>query len=110
MRARRAGNLEPAVAFLPLCAKLIRVTDHVLGRIQHAARYGRVIPTQHARERMRLRNADPRDVDSAIHSATVAIEQDEGAVRLEGGSDLDGDPLTVVVREIRPGLLVITVI
>jgi hypothetical protein len=59
---------------------------------------------------MQERSAEPGDVKNAILTAAVAIEQEENAVRLEGGTDLDGDSLTVVVREIQPGLFIITVL
>jgi hypothetical protein len=86
------------------------VPDGVLDRIKHAARYGRVIPSLHARARMQERNAEPRDVKNAIITATTAIEQEQAAVRLEGGTDLDSVALTVVVREVQPGLYIITVL
>jgi hypothetical protein len=66
------------------------VTDGLLDRIKHAAKFGRIIPSQHAKERMQERNAEPKDVENAILTASKAIEQEQGAVRLEGGRDLDG--------------------
>lgn len=59
---------------------------------------------------MQERNAEPRDVKNAIITATTAIEQEQAAVRLEGGTDLDSVALTVVVREVQPGLYIITVL
>jgi hypothetical protein len=60
------------------------------------------------------RGAQPSDVKRAVVTALRAVEQlgdEQGpAFRLEGGTDLDGDPLVVVVREIQPGLFVITVL
>ena len=49
------------------------------------------------------------DVKRAILTATSALDQGDGSYRLDGGCDLDGDELVVVVREIRPGVLVITI-
>jgi hypothetical protein len=65
-----------------------------LENIQHASRHGRVLLTRHA--------------EHAIRSATRAVAEGD-KVRLEGGTDLDGDALVVVVREIQCGLKVITV-
>lgn len=84
------------------------MTD-ALSAIHRAARYGRIVPTAHARERMDERGAQARDVKKAILTATTALDQGDGSYRLEGGCDLDGDALVVVVREIQPGLLVITI-
>jgi hypothetical protein len=80
-----------------------------LARIQQAARYGRVILTRHAEEEAENANVQARDIENAIRTATVAMEQEQRKFRLEGGTDLDGDSLTVVIREIQPGLLVVTV-
>ncbi len=80
-----------------------------LARIQHAARYGRVILSHHAQEEADDANVQARDIEHAIRTATSAVPQEDSKFRLEGGADLDGEPLTVVVREIQPGLLVITV-
>jgi hypothetical protein len=83
--------------------------DGALNRIQHAARFGRVIPSAHARQRMALRGAQAGDVMNAIRTATVAIHEGETKYRLEGGIDTDGDALVVVVAEVQPGLYVITI-
>jgi hypothetical protein len=80
-----------------------------LARIQHAARYGRIILTGHAQEEAENAKAQARDIENAIRTATVADLQEQSKFRLEGGVGLDGEPLGVVVREIQPGLLVITV-
>jgi hypothetical protein len=79
-----------------------------LTRIQHAARFGRVIPSAHARQRMAVRGAQARDVMNAIRTATSALHEGETKYRLEGGVDTDGDGLVVVVAEVQPGLYVIT--
>ncbi len=80
-----------------------------LARIQHAARYGRVILSLHAQDEADNANVRARDIEHAIRTATSAVAQEQGRFRLEGGTGLDGESLIVVVREIRPGLLVITV-
>ncbi len=79
-----------------------------LAKVQHAARYGRVILTRHAEQEAENANVQAHDIEHAIRTATVAFAQ-SGAVRLEGGTDLDGDGLVVVVREIQCGLRIITV-
>jgi hypothetical protein len=79
-----------------------------LARIQHAARYGQILLSVHAEEEMENANVDARGVKNAILTATAAVVQ-PGRFRLEGGVALDGEALVVVVREVRPGLFVITV-
>jgi hypothetical protein len=79
-----------------------------LERIQHAARHGRVLLTRHAEDEASNAKVQARDIGHAIRSATRAVVQGD-KVRLEGGTDLDGDALVVVVREIQCGLKVITV-
>ena len=83
--------------------------DTALGRIQHAARFGQILLSKHAREEMENARVQARDVQRAILSASVALAQPEGVYRLEGGTAIDGEELIVVLREIRPGLFVITV-
>jgi hypothetical protein len=95
--------------------------ESALARVQRAASYGQIRTTTHGRERMSERGVLAEDVKKAIRSATRAIEQPaepprDGRpgrgprVRLEGGTDTDGDPLTVVVAEEREGLRVVTVL
>jgi hypothetical protein len=84
--------------------------DELLARVQRAAKLGDTITTKHARERMNSRGALAADVQRAILTATVAIEQPaEQTIRLEGGTDTDGDSLTVVVAEDPRGLRIVTV-
>lgn len=80
-----------------------------LARSQRAARYGRVILSDHAQEEADNANVQARDIEHAIRTATSVLAQEESKFRLEGGTDLDGVPLTVVVREIQAGLRVVTV-
>jgi hypothetical protein len=79
-----------------------------LDAIQHACRYGRVIGRGHAADEAENAQVQARDIEHAIRSATRAVVQGS-KVRLEGGTDLDGDELVVVVCEIQCGLKVITV-
>jgi hypothetical protein len=84
--------------------------DDLLARLQLAAKLGQVTTTKHARDRMGERGATAADVARAIATATSATEQAEGqTVRLEGGTDTDGDSLTVVVAEHPRGLRIVTV-
>ncbi|MGD0678725.1 MAG: DUF4258 domain-containing protein [Polyangiaceae bacterium] len=83
--------------------------DDLLARIQRATRHGEVRPSKHARQQMAERNASAENVRAALLSAKVAKLQADGAVRLEGGTDRDGDELTVVVSEQDYGLRIVTV-
>jgi len=87
----------------------VTASADALARIQHAARHGRVLLSRHAQDEAENAGVQARDIENAIRTATVAIEQEQQKYRLEGGCDLDGDALTVVVREVQPGLLVVTV-
>lgn len=83
--------------------------DDLLARVQKAARYGEIRPSQHARHQMLERDASAENVRAALLSASIAKLQAGGTVRLEGGSDRDGDALIVVVTEQDYGLRVVTV-
>jgi hypothetical protein len=65
--------------------------------------------TDHCQDEADNARAQAKDVRHASLSASSVIVQPEGKIRLEGGSDLDGEPLIVVVRETQYGLRVITV-
>lgn len=80
----------------------------LLDDVKNAARFGQILFSDHADERSSLRNANERDVRCALLSATLATAADKGRVEVTGGKDRDGEDLTVVVRLIRPGLIVIT--
>lgn len=82
-----------------------------LSRIQQAARIGRILFSSHAREEMANAGATERDVEFAIESATSALlsKDGEGRFKLTGGTDQRGEELVVVVREIQPGLIIVTV-
>lgn len=80
--------------------------------LQAAALAGRIQQfdvSWHARQRMNERKVTQADLRAALSNASRAIYQEtENRWRLEGGADLDGDPLTLVVQ-FRPRCLLITV-
>ena len=86
-----------------------------LARLQNAARYGRLILTAHAREEAGNANVGADDIRCAILSATSAViqpknqNQPKDRYLLTGGCAFDGIGLSVVVEEIQPGLLIVTV-
>jgi hypothetical protein len=72
--------------------------QQVLALAQDAMRAGRFIFTFHAEvERGPQRGAKYHDIKSAILSAKAAEKQPNGSWRLTGGTDLDGDDLTVAI-------------
>ena len=84
--------------------------DAIMARVQQAAKLGILKTTNHSRARMEERNATVEDVRRAILTATVVIEQPkENTIRLEGGKDIDGEDLAVVVAEDARGLRIVTV-
>ncbi len=63
--------------------------------------------SKHGLERMAERGATRKDICCAMRSASLATEQEhERKWRLEGGKDLDGEPLTVVIVFTGTGLVV----
>jgi len=59
---------------------------------------------------MRERGALAEDVTNAAWTATTAtLQEDKGTWRVEGGTDLDGDPLCLVVAPRDDGTFVVTV-
>jgi len=80
-----------------------------LSEIKRLVRIGRVLYTQHARIRMIERGARRRDVENALLDATTATRQsDRDNWRVEGGADLDGDELTVIVA-LEADVVIVTV-
>jgi hypothetical protein len=79
-----------------------------LADIRGYATANRIRLTGHASLRMQQRGADFRDVRSALMTATACTAQENGAWRVEGGVDRDGDDLTVVAA-LEQGVVVITV-
>jgi hypothetical protein len=86
------------------------VTDaEALEEIQRLAGLGRVVYTKHARDRMSDRGATARDVRKALLSATDATYQaDRQNYRVSGGTDTDGDDLTVIV-DLEADVIVVTI-
>ena len=72
------------------------------------ARLDRVVFTSHARRRMDERGATEWDIRRALRTATAAVHQpDRRAWRVEGGVDIDGDPLTLIC-DVRADVVVVT--
>ena len=63
--------------------------------------------SRHALERMAERSATREDICRALRSATTAVEQEHDRKwRLEGGQDLDGEALIVVIVFTGAGIVV----
>jgi len=83
--------------------------SEVLEAVHRAGATRRFVVSLHARLRLRERRVQVADIACALTSATTAIHQpDADTWRLEGGEDLDGDDLTVVVA-FEDGVIVVTV-
>jgi hypothetical protein len=80
----------------------------LLDEVKNAARFGQIIFSDHADDRSEHRSVGANDVRYALLSATHAKPTEKGRIEVSGGKDRDGDELLVVVRLIRPGLIVIT--
>ncbi len=78
-----------------------------LADIRGYAASGRIAYVPHARDRMRERGVQPRDVRHALTTAEACQLQDNGRWRVDS-FDLSGDELTVVAV-IEEGVLVVTV-
>ena len=78
-----------------------------LAEIHRLAQFDRIRFTRHAADRMDQRGAKREDVRAALVSGTVAIAQERGGWRVEGGVDSAGDELTVIV-DIEADVIVIT--
>ena len=76
-----------------------------LREIQGHAGVGNIRYTAHARTRMAERAVSVGDVRCALVTATAAIG-DNGAWCVDGGRDLDGEGLTVVVAIDRAAVVV----
>lgn len=111
---RPAASAEdlPIVAFLATWLHAESVTpDEILKFVQGAARLRQLrVLVGHTTQRMNERNAPLADVREAILTATSASPSDDGPGRwlLIGGIDLDGDPLSVVVKVTGPAVWVVT--
>ncbi len=70
---------------------------------------GDIEVTEHARSRMRDRNVTGGDILSAIATATTAAYQaDRDTWKVSGGTDTDGEDLTLAVA-IEANLIVVTI-
>jgi hypothetical protein len=89
--------------------------DHVperefLERVRRHAVQGALILGRHAQQRMIERNIMAEDVNNAAFTATTAkFQRDKGTWRLEGGLDLDGEVVVLVVAPRDDGTFVVTV-
>jgi hypothetical protein len=69
----------------------------------------RFIVSIHARDRQALRSVQVADIAAALATATSAtFQSDRDTWRIDGGLDLDGDELTVIVA-FEDGVVVVTV-
>lgn len=73
-----------------------------------AGRIQRFEVSRHAMQRMSERNVTRADLRSGLMTATQATHEDGARWLLEGGRDLDGDALSLVVV-LQRGCLVVTV-
>lgn len=79
-----------------------------LAEIQRLAQLDQIEISAHAKRRMHMRGAAPRDVRKALLTATAAVHQDaRGNWRLEGGVDTEGDDLTLIC-DIEADVIVVT--
>jgi hypothetical protein len=80
----------------------------VLDEIKALVARGSVRYTLHSFERMAERGATAADATTALSTSTSASLQANGNYRCDGGADLDGDDLTVIVA-LEADVVVITV-
>lgn len=70
----------------------------MLDRIKLLVGRGDIVFTGHARQRMRQRGANERDVENGLLTATTCAWQDDHQTwHCEGGVDCDGDDIEVSV-------------
>jgi hypothetical protein len=104
---------SPGLAFYASYSHTGLVTpDEILKFVQGAARLRQIrVALGHPTTRMQQRQAQLEDIREAILSATSAAIGDDGPDRwvIGGGRDLDGDPLTVVVKLRENTVWVVTV-
>lgn len=85
--------------------------DEVFRLVQGAARLRQLrVLVGHTTQRMSERNAPLADIREAIFTATTIRPSDDDVGRwvLAGGCDLDGDPLSVVVKVSDPAVWIVT--
>ena len=72
--------------------------SQALDAVHEAGKTGRFDVSTHAKEEAAECSATRYDIQEALRTATTAIHQaGRDRWRIEGGKDLDGDDLTVVV-------------
>jgi hypothetical protein len=79
----------------------------VLAECHAAGRTGIFILDDHALQRADERQLRRKDIRKALAEATQAALQDNARWHVSGGTDLDGEPVTLVVKLYR-GLVIIT--
>jgi hypothetical protein len=79
-----------------------------LEQAHRAGATGQFFVSTHARERQGERTVHFADIREALRTATLARLQDNERWRLDGGQDLDGDDLTLIVV-FEQGVIVVTV-
>jgi hypothetical protein len=62
---------------------------------------------EHGADSARKRNIDIHDIKHALVGSTKAFLQPNGRWNVSGGSDLEGDPVTLIVN-VERGLLIVT--
>lgn len=82
--------------------------DEALRRVNEAGRLNRFNTAgSHVRERMSERGVTMRCIARALRCATKAEFQPNSRWKISGGTDIDNDPLTVIVA-IQRDVLVVT--
>lgn len=82
--------------------------DAVVDIVRTAAVQYRFELSRHAREQMNKRNVSTEDVRHVLSSADIAAPGKTSTKWEIAGVDLDGEPLTVVVAIVDPGVLIVT--
>jgi hypothetical protein len=112
--AAESTRAFPQLAFFASHATVVQVTPgEALGFARGAARWRQLRYAEpHASERMRQRQAPKPDVAHAVMTST-AIHPDRRRLhrfRLSGGTDRQGEPLSVIVDIRRNIVVVVTII
>ena len=81
--------------------------DQVIAECHAAGGTGVFVLEQHALDRADERRIGRRDLRNALSTATRATLQANGRWLVAGGADLDGVPVSLVVRFYR-GLVIVT--
>jgi hypothetical protein len=104
-----AGFFLKPLAFSSSLAIFLNVTPaEALETAHRAGATGQFFVSIHARERQGERTAHRADIREALRTTTKAKLQENERWRLDGGTDLDGDDLTLIVV-FEAGVIVVTV-